>query len=146
MRRFPASRRHPQHNRGPLSETLGAAGIRYVWFGEELGGRRSQILPPEKSPNRAWTVPGFRHYADATSTPAFQSAFARLEALAREAPTAVVCAERLWWRCHRRLLADSFAVRGWRVVHLLDPEKSSEHALSEWARVEKGVLTYPALL
>ncbi len=146
VRRFPSSRRHPQHDRAALERSLGEVGIRYAWLGERLGGRRRQVVPAERSPNRAWKVAGFRSYADAMETPDFQDGAAELDALAREAPTAVMCAERLWWRCHRRLLADLFTVRGFRVVHLVEPGKTQEHALSEHAKVEDGRITYPALL
>jgi uncharacterized protein (DUF488 family) len=80
------------------------------------------------------------------ATPAFQDAFAALEALAREAPPALLCAERLWWQCHRRLLADLLRVRGWRVLHLQEPGKCAAHEMTPWARVEGGALVYPALL
>lgn len=111
-----------------------------------LGGRRKEALPIERSPNRAWQVPAFRHYADAMATPEFRSGVERLEALARDAPTDCLCAEKLWWRCHRRLLADLLVARGWRVIHLLEAGRSAEHELSEWARVDGGNVTYPALL
>jgi uncharacterized protein (DUF488 family) len=146
VRRFPASRRHPQHNRGELERGLASLGIGYEWLGEELGGRRSQMVPPEQSPNRAWQVAAFRNYADAMATPAFLAAVERFEALARRVPTAFLCAEKLWWQCHRRLLADLMLARGWRVVHLLEPGESHDHRLSEWARVEDGMVRYPALV
>jgi uncharacterized protein (DUF488 family) len=147
VRRFPASRRHPQFRREALEAALPACGIRYGWLGEGLGGRQPARVPAERSPNAAWTEPAFRRYADAMATPAFQHAFAALERLAAEVPTAVMCAERPWWRCHRRLLADLLVARGHRVVHLLEPGRASEHALSGWARVgEDGSLSYPALV
>ncbi|MET0151750.1 MAG: DUF488 domain-containing protein [Candidatus Binatia bacterium] len=146
VRRFPASRRHPQHNRGELERGLASLGIGYEWLGEELGGRRSQMVPPEQSPNRAWRVAAFRNYADAMPTPAFLAAVERFEALARRVPTAFLCAEKLWWQCHRRLLADLMVARGWRVVHLLEPGESHDHRLSEWARVEDGMVRYPTLV
>jgi uncharacterized protein (DUF488 family) len=146
VRRYPASRRHPQHNRGALEQTLPAQGIAYVWLGETLGGRAKQAIPTDQSRNNGWQVAAFRYYADAMPTAAFQTALAELEALAREQPTAIMCAERLWWQCHRRLLADILVVRGWTVAHLLDVGKRQEHKLTEFARVEDGVLTYPALV
>jgi len=145
VRRFPHSRRHPQHDRTALAERLAAEGIDYAGLGEGLGGRVPETLPPERSPNGAWREPGFRRYADYMATAPFQRAFAELEALAREKPTALLCAERLWWQCHRRLLADQLSVRGWRVIHLLEPGKSGPHELTPWARVEKGALVYPSL-
>jgi uncharacterized protein (DUF488 family) len=146
IRRFPSSRRHAQHNRGELERGLGSRGIEYHWLGEELGGRRRQIVPPEESPNRAWRVAAFRNYADAMATPAFLAAVERLEALALRVPTAFLCAEKLWWQCHRRLLADLMVARGWGVVHLLEPGRLQDHRLSEWARVADGAVSYPALV
>ena len=146
VRRFPASRRHPWFHRDHLETGLPRAGIRYVWLGESLGGRRREIVPAERSPNRAWQVAAFRHYADALETPEVQDGVAKLETLARTTPTAVVCAERLWWQCHRRVLSDLMLVRGWTVVHLLEPGKSAPHRLTEWARIEGGRLSYPALV
>ncbi len=146
VRRSPGSRRHPQWNRGSLERALAERGIDYVWLGRSLGGRVGEILPPERSPNGAWQEPAFRHYADAMETPAFQEGFSVLESLAREAPSAVLCAERDWRRCHRQLLADLLVVRGWRVEHLVDGDRREAHRLTEWARVEQGRLSYPALL
>lgn len=146
VRRFPASRRHPQLGRAALEASLGAAGLGYAWLGESLGGRQPERLPPDRSPNAGWTQPAFRRYADAMETPAFRMGLERLEALARAAPTALMCAERPWWKCHRRLLADVLVARGWRVVHWMEPDRSSDHALTPFARVEGERVTYPALL
>lgn len=146
VRRFPASRRHPQFNRGTLERELPGVGIAYAWFGETLGGRMPARLPAEQSPNAAWQVAAFRHYADAMTTPSFREGLAALERFAAVQPTAVMCAERLWWSCHRRLLADALLVRGWTVEHLLDAGHRQTHELTEFARVRDGVLTYPALL
>jgi len=146
VRRFPASRRYPQYNRGELGRLLEARGMRYAWLGEALGGRRSEIQPIERSPNRAWQVPAFRHYADAMATAPFLAALEELEARARQQPTAFMCAEKLWWKCHRRLLSDLLLARGWRVAHLLDSGRSSEHELSPWAKVDGRTITYPSLL
>ncbi len=146
VRRFPASRRHPQHGRAALERSLGAAGIRYVWLGEWLGGRRAESVPVEASRNAAWQVPAFRNYADAIPGADFQAGLAALESLAREAPTAILCAERHFTQCHRRILADVFVARGWRVVHLVEPGRREEHALAPFARAADGAVTYPALL
>jgi uncharacterized protein (DUF488 family) len=145
VRRFPASRRHPQHNRGALERTL-PEGIAYVWLGESLGGRVRQTVPAEGSRNNGWDVPAFRYYADAMATPEFRAALDGLETIARARPTACMCAERLWWSCHRRLIADALTVRGWSVVHLLEREKRQPHRLTEFARVVDGELTYPGLV
>lgn len=146
VRRFPASRRHPQFNRPLLERTLAAAGVTYRWLGESLGGRRTQTVPTEQSPNNGWEVAAFRYYADYMAGDEFRAGVADLEALAGRSPTAVMCAERLWWSCHRRLIADRLTVDGWSVVHLLDVGKHQPHTLTEFARVVDGKLTYPSLL
>lgn len=146
VRRHPGSRRHPHFAGSALAARLPESGIRYVWLGASLGGRRSGLRPVERSPNRAWREPAFRAYADHMLSEEFAQGLAALEAEARSTPTAVLCAERLWWQCHRRLLADRLVTRGWRVVHLIDPGRAEPHRLSEWARVEDGILSYPALL
>lgn len=146
VRRFPASKRHPQYNRGALERTLAAAGLAYVWLGESLGGRRRPTVPAEQSRNNGWDVAAFRYYADFMSTPEFQAGIAELERLAHARSTAFMCAERLWWSCHRRLIADLLTVRGWSVVHLLDIGKRQPHKLTEFARVEEGELIYPSLI
>ncbi len=146
VRRSPGSRRHPHFDRGKLATALPDSGIAYSWLGESLGGRIGESLPPDRSPNGAWQEPAFRRYADAMETPAFREGFARLEVHAREEPSALLCAERDWGRCHRRLLADLLVVKGWRVEHLVDDDRREPHALTGWARVEGGRLTYPALL
>ena len=144
IRRFPASRRHPQYNRGALEAELPARGIGYCWL-ESLGGRRKSILPIEESPNRAWQVDAFRNYADALTTPEFLAGVEALEALGRASPTAYMCAEKPWWKCHRRILSDLLLARGWEVVHLVDPGERAAHELSEWARVKDGNVSYPSL-
>jgi uncharacterized protein (DUF488 family) len=103
-------------------------------------------VPASESRNAAWQVAAFRHYADAMETREFRVGIERLEALARSRPTAFLCAEHNWWSCHRRLIADVLVVRGWNVIHLLDPGKRQKHELTEFARVCDGKLTYPSLV
>ena len=146
VRRFPASRRHPQYNRAVLERTLGSAGIAYHWLGESLGGRRSRTVPTAESRNNGWEVAAFRYYADAMPTAEFRTGMDKLEALARSAPTAFMCAEKLWWSCHRRLIADLLTVRGWSVIHLLEESRHEPHHLTEFARLSDGQLTYPSLV
>jgi uncharacterized protein (DUF488 family) len=146
VRRFPSSRRFPQFNRGALERALPEADIAYAWLGESLGGRRRQTVPVEQSRNNAWNVAAFRYYADAMSGAEFRAGIAALEDLAQRVPTAFMCAERLWWSCHRRLIADYLLVRGWDVVHLLDVGEQHRHQLTEFARVDGDELTYPSLL
>lgn len=146
VRRFPASKRHPQHARAGLEAALRGAGIHYAFLGAELGGKLEPALPIERSENRALREPALRAYADALDSPAFTAGFARLEALARARPTAVLCAERDWRQCHRRILSDALVVRGFRVHHLAPGPAREEHALDPHARVADGRLTYPSLL
>ncbi len=146
VRRFPSSRRHPQHKRGALERALAGEGIRYLWLGESLGGRRESVLPLQRSANRACREKAFRHYADSMQTPEFREGIGRLEAQAREHRTAFMCAERDGSRCHRQLIADWLVVRGWRLIHLTAPGMRVEHALTGSARVHEGELSYPSLL
>ncbi|HEY3002500.1 MAG TPA: DUF488 domain-containing protein [Kribbellaceae bacterium] len=125
IRRFPGSRRHPQFAREALAVSLPAGGIRYEWQGEELGGRRSRHA---SSRHAALTDRAFAGYADHMDTPAFRSA---AQALVRRADAgerlAVMCAETLWWRCHRSLVADALVCRGVDVVHLIDVGRREPH-------------------
>jgi uncharacterized protein (DUF488 family) len=131
VRAFPMSRRHPQFNKDVLSRSLLTAGIDYRHM-PALGGRRGTTRG-RRSSNGLWKVDAFRNYADYAETPAFGHALDQLEVLAREMATALMCAEALWWQCHRRLIADYLLVRGWRVVHLLGPGKQQEGVLTPGA-------------
>ncbi len=140
VRAFPSSRRHPQFNRGALAAWLASAGIGYRHF-PGLGGRR---VPVAGSVNGGWHERGFQGYADYMSSDEFQRALADLEAVASESPTAIMCAEALWWRCHRRLIADALVLREWRVEHLGIDGGPTVHTLTDFAVVgPDGVLTYP---
>jgi uncharacterized protein (DUF488 family) len=138
VRRFPASRRSPQYNAAALQASLGEQGIRYVGM-PALGGRRQ---PRPDSRNTAWRHPSFRGYADYMETAAFREAVDALVALARERPTAVMCAEVLWWRCHRMLIADYVTASGLTVLHIRTAENAEPHRYSEPAQVSEGVLSY----
>jgi uncharacterized protein (DUF488 family) len=146
VRRYPVSRRFPQHSRVRLEASLAAAGIGYVFLGEALGGRREPTLPPEASRNRALPDPALRAFADALDTPELEAGLGALEALARSRATALLCAERDWRDCHRRILSDALAARGWSIVHLIRPAESEPHAIDPRARVEAGRICYPTLL
>jgi uncharacterized protein (DUF488 family) len=124
VRRFPASRRNPQFNAGALHQELGGAGVEYEPFGDELGGRRRPRTSAGPSP---WRNPAFRGYADYMQTSEFAAGLERLEGLARERRTAIMCAEGDWRRCHRRLIAEALATRGWRVVHIGRDGRLEEH-------------------
>src|SRR6185503_5359828 len=138
IRSAPGSRRHPQFGQAALAASLNATGIRYVHL-RGLGGRRDAA--PD-SPNVALKVDAFRGYADHMSTEEFAADYARLVARARERATGFMCAETLWWRCHRRLVSDRLMVDGWDVVHLLARGKSEPHRLWDIARVVDGRLVY----
>jgi len=139
VRRFPGSRRMPHVSEESLAVKLPRHGIAYLSF-KELGGRRDAR---PGSPNTGWRVAGFRGYADYIATPEFEPGLARLEAAANARRTAVMCAEGLWWRCHRRLIADALLVRGRRVIHIAPDGRTSPHELTDFAVVEDGRLTYP---
>jgi uncharacterized protein (DUF488 family) len=146
VRRFPVSRRFPQHSRARLEAELERAGIRYVFLGDALGGRRESTGPIESSRNGAWRDPALRAFADALDSPALEAGLVALELLARAGPSAVLCAERDWRSCHRQILADVLVARGWRVVHLVRPGEREEHRLHASGRVTGGRLSYPSLL
>jgi uncharacterized protein (DUF488 family) len=127
VRRFPGSRRHPQFGREALADTLAAAGIGYEWQGEALGGRRSRS---PASRHTALRQAAFAGYADHMDTDQFRKAVQALRwrAAAGERP-AVLCAETVWWRCHRRMIADALLLQDVAVTHLLDVGRRQEHSL-----------------
>ena len=140
VRTVPRSRRNPQYNREVLAGTLADHAIGYQ-HEPSLGGFRK---PLPESRNGGWEHPAFRGYADYMQTPEFDSALGQLDALARSLPSAVMCAEAQWWRCHRRLIADALTVRGWRVLHLGVRAQPVPHELTAFAVIgEDGKLTYP---
>jgi uncharacterized protein (DUF488 family) len=139
IRRFPGSRRLPHFARDALAAALPDRGLDYHHL-VDLGGRRR--ARPD-SPNGGWRVLAFRGYADHMATPEFEAAMATLEGLAAEHPSAIMCAEGLWWRCHRRLVADALLVHGWMVRHIGPEGRTADHALTDFAEVRGGRLTYP---
>ena len=139
VRAGPGSRRHPQFNKDALAESLSAHGIRYEHF-LELGGRRR---PRSDSKNTAWRNASFRGYADYMETEEFHKGVERLLGLAREAGrVAIMCAEAVWWRCHRSLISDYLKVRGIEVMHILDANKIEPHPYTSAARIVDGELSY----
>lgn len=147
VRRHPGSRRNPQFGVAALRESLAVAGIDYVGFGDELGGRRRAAdagADGAAIDNSAWEHPSFRAYADYMGTAAFEHGIERLEALAAERRTAIMCAEAHPSRCHRRLIADAMIARGWRVFDLLSGRpRPVAHELSQHAVVSGGRVSYP---
>lgn len=138
VRRYPTSRKWPHFSAPALAESLRAAAIAYVGM-PELGGRRKSR--PD-SPHRGWRVEAFRGYADYMDTPEFAGALARLEALAAERFTAVMCAEALPWRCHRSLLADALIARGWEVREILSEREARRRTLPDFARLDGDRVVY----
>jgi uncharacterized protein (DUF488 family) len=140
VRRFPASRRHPHFSRENLEPELAAQSIDYRWL-PALGGRRS---PRADSANTGWRVAAFRGYADYMETPEFAEALAGLVELAGARHTAIMCAEALWWQCHRRLIADALLAVGHEVVHILSRDEATPHKLLSPASLQNGRLSYAA--
>lgn len=138
VRRFPGSRRLPQFSTDVLERDLARAAILYRWI-PELGGRRR---PPPSSTNHAWRHPAFRGYADHIATEEFAIGLNNLLMLASGLRTAIMCAEVLWWQCHRRLIADVLTAIGVQVVHLRDQSAGTVHELIPPARMSRGRLTY----
>lgn len=138
VRKLPGSRRYPHFDQEPLALELRSQGIEYHHF-PGLGGRRK---PHPDSHNTAWRHPAFRAYADYMESPDFEQAIERLAKLAEEKRTAVMCAEAVWWRCHRSLIADYLKARGWCVLHILDAKKTQEHPYTGAARLVDGQLSY----
>jgi uncharacterized protein (DUF488 family) len=158
VRAFPGSKRYPQFNKEALAKSLNAQGIRYEHF-PELGGKRKS--KPD-SRNTAWRNSSFRGYADYMETEQFQKGVERLLAFARSdglgsrrnehdgweavtpCPTAIMCAEAVWWRCHRSLIADYLKARGVEVLHILGANKVDPHPYTSAARIVNGELSYAA--
>ncbi|RPH35405.1 DUF488 domain-containing protein [bacterium] len=138
VRRFPGSRRYPHFNEQPLRELLGTSGIAYHSF-RDLGGRRT---PRPDSQNTGWRNESFRGYADFMVTEEFLRGVSRLQELARTGRTAIMCAEALWWRCHRGLIADYLKASGLEVCHITGPGISTPHPFTRAARIVEGKLSY----
>lgn len=142
IRSIPRSRRHPHFSGDALSASLPQAGIVYR-HSAALGGRRK---PRPDSRNTAWRVEGFRGYADYMETAAFRGALEELIDVARDAPTAIMCAEALWWQCHRQLVADALVARGVEVRHIATVSAAPGHTLTDFAQVERALVTYRRLI
>jgi uncharacterized protein (DUF488 family) len=134
------SKRLPHFNRERLEMWLPEAGIEYLWL-KELGGRRKKTL--KDSPNVGLRNDSFRNYADYMLTEDFQSGAARVAELAATRRVAIMCAERMWFQCHRMLVSDYFVAHGNTVKHIIEADKEpKEHALTKEARLIDGRLLY----
>jgi uncharacterized protein (DUF488 family) len=142
VRSFPGSRRLPQFNKTALADSLNGTGIDYK-HEPRLGGRRT---PHKDSHNTAWKNSSFRAYADHMETEEFRKGVEDLLELARERRVAFMCAEALWWRCHRSLISDYLKASGHTVIHIIDETKTEEHPFTSAARIIDGHLSYRGLL
>lgn len=139
VRRYPGSRRHPWFASDTLAKTLPQVGIEYLWL-PQLGGRR-QVQPG--SANGGWRNAAFQGYADHLASDEFAEGLAQVLPLARRRRTALMCAESLWWRCHRRLIADLLQHRGHTVLHILGDTPAKPHPGNPAAQARGADLVYP---
>ena len=142
VRSFPGSRRYPQFNKERLRESLAGEGVDYR-HAPELGGRRR--AKPD-SLNMAWRNETFRGYADYMETENFRAAIAELVQLAEERRCVIMCAEAVWWRCHRSLISDYLKASGTNVMHIMGAGKSESHPFTTAARIIDGRLSYRGVL
>lgn len=138
IRSYPGSRRYPQFNKEALEISLPQHNIQYLHL-KELGGRR-KVNPDSK--NTTWRHPAFRGYADYMETAAFKEAIIALEKIALQQPTAYMCSEAVWWRCHRSMVSDYLKASGWKVMHIMGIGKAEEHPYTSPAKIKNGILTY----
>jgi uncharacterized protein (DUF488 family) len=138
VRRFPGSRRYPHFASEALAKSLPAHDIAYQWM-PKLGGRRK--VQPD-SPNTAWRNASFQGYADYTATAEFAEGLAELLKLAAGKRTTLMCAEAVWWRCHRSIVSDVLKLRGIEVIHIIDARHTTVHPYTSPARIVEGRLSY----
>lgn len=138
VRSLPGSKKFPHFNKENLSETLAAENIQYVHL-LKLGGRRKVN---KNSKNIAWKHSAFRSFADYMETEEFKEGIDELIKIAEKNRTAIMCAEVLWWRCHRSLISDYMKLNGWKVIHILSEKKTEEHPYTQPARIIDGKLNY----
>ena len=142
VRTYPGSRRYPHFNKPQLAASLAGVEIEYL-HAPGLGGRRR--AKPD-SINMAWRNEMFRSYADHMETQEFSEGIDRLLGVARESRTAIMCAEAVWWKCHRSLIADYLKAKGVKVLHILNEGKAEEHPFTSAARIVNGELSYRGVL
>ncbi len=143
VRTVPRSRTNPQFNRDSLPEALAAVQIGYEHIAE-LGGLRGRPAGAAPSPNLYWDNPSFRNYADYALTPPFRAGLARLRAIGATQRTAVMCAEAVWWRCHRRIVADYLLAAGDAVFHILSADSIKPASLTPGAQPGSEGIVYAA--
>jgi uncharacterized protein (DUF488 family) len=139
IRTIPKSRHNPQFNQDALKESLRDSKIHYTHM-KGLGGLRHSR---KDSPNKGWRNASFRGFADYMQTEEFSESLEKLIEMAKKEPTAIMCAEAVPWRCHRSLVGDALLIRGVSVLHIMGKDSAKEHAMTPWAKVEDGKITYP---
>lgn len=138
IRSFPGSRKYPQFNKENLQISIEEVGIHYThWI--DLGGRRKVKID---SKNNRWHNDSFKAYTDYMETLEFKNAILHLEKVAIEQPTAYMCSEAVWWRCHRSMVSDYLKAKGWKVLHIMAKNKSQEHPYTSPARLVNGEVVY----
>ena len=144
IRAFPSSKKFPQFHKAKIQVALFLRNINYIWMGRELGGfRNSSEGLGESSPNKGWEKEGFRIYADYMLSQAFKKAACRLEKMGKEIKTAIMCAEKIYLKCHRQLISDYLVSKGHTVFHIIETTEMKQHALTQFAKFENNRLTYP---
>jgi uncharacterized protein (DUF488 family) len=145
VRAFPSSSKFPHFNRENLEANLFQSDIEYHWLGKELGGyrKKSEGLG-EESPNKGWDSGGYRIYADYMLTDGFKTGIGKLLELAKQGITVYMCAEKFFWRCHRKLISDYLVSRNHKVWHIIEADHLRIHELTKIAQIKDGTLTYPA--
>lgn len=138
IRSMPGSRKFPQFNKEDLKISLEGVGIQYIHLAD-LGGRRKV---KKDSKNNRWNNDSFRAYADYMETEEFENAIVKLENIALEHPTAYMCSEAVWWRCHRSMVSDYLKAKGWTVLHIMTIGKVQEHPFTAPARIVEGNVFY----
>jgi uncharacterized protein (DUF488 family) len=142
VRRWPTSARSPHFERGRLEAALAEECVRYIWLGDSLGGYRREGLG-KASPNRGWRSVGFRNYADHALTEGFKRGLEEVLDLAEEGKVTLMCAEKHFWRCHRRIISDHLTALGVAVTHIVEREETRRHRLTSFAVLRDGVPVYP---
>ena len=138
IRSLPGSRRFPQFDMENIKISLEETGIQYIHLAD-LGGRRKM---KKDSKNNRWNNDSFRGYADYMETKEFENAIVKLENIALEQPTAYMCSEAVWWRCHRSMVSDYLKAKGWAVLHIMATGKVQEHKYTSPARIVDGNVFY----
>lgn len=138
IRSLPGSRKYPQFNKENLNVSLENVGIQYMHLAN-LGGRRKV---KKDSKNNRWNNVSFKGYADYMETEEFKNAIVKLEHIALDQPTAYMCSEAVWWKCHRSMVSDYLKAKGWTVLHIMAIQKVQEHKYTSPARIVDGNVLY----